>query len=376
MPSEKSHGTTVGAGVGEGLARGAGAGREVEHQLARRGRDGVDDLRAPAAVLPEGEDVVGDVVALRDRVEHRADVGRLLVEIGAGHTERVGRSDCAAAVRVLAPAPYRVGDRVLFLGLETALAAPPRPADADGTIDSCGAARQPNPTFLRPEVRDWGVLTAPTGPASPMRARTSPEETDEGPQGAADPGGGHRPRGRRGLRRRPQRAPPRLAGGRAASHRPRHPGDPDPLAQLAQLAHALHGPLGALTPPRRRARPTGRRRSPWPSCWLRAHGARRSATSSSASTSWLGCRRPRRGVRRGDGGRGQGLPGRPRPVPHRPARPSYLGPDRRDDDHADPRPAVQRAPPRTGAGRSRATRATTSAPCRRGCGRSRGTSAT
>ena len=44
MPSEKSHGTTVGAAVGEGLARRAGAGGQVEDQLAGLRVDRVDDV--------------------------------------------------------------------------------------------------------------------------------------------------------------------------------------------------------------------------------------------------------------------------------------------------------------------------------------------
>ena len=35
IPSEKSHGTTIGAAVGEGLARRTGAGRQVEDPLPR-----------------------------------------------------------------------------------------------------------------------------------------------------------------------------------------------------------------------------------------------------------------------------------------------------------------------------------------------------
>ena len=73
------------AAVGERLAGRAGAGGEVEHPLARLRVDGVDHVAAPAAVLAQGEHVVGDVVATCDRVEHLAYVGRLLVEVCAGH---------------------------------------------------------------------------------------------------------------------------------------------------------------------------------------------------------------------------------------------------------------------------------------------------
>ena len=88
MPSEKSHGTTVAPAVGERLARRAGAGGEVEDQLAGLRVDGVDDVLAPAPVLAERQHVVGDVVALGDGVEHPPYVGRLLVEVCAGHAAR------------------------------------------------------------------------------------------------------------------------------------------------------------------------------------------------------------------------------------------------------------------------------------------------
>ena len=40
---------------------------------------------------PEGEDVVGHVVPLRDGVEHAAYVGRVLVQVGAGHGRNLRR---------------------------------------------------------------------------------------------------------------------------------------------------------------------------------------------------------------------------------------------------------------------------------------------
>ena len=77
-----------GAAVGERLARRAGAGREVEHELARLRVDGLDHVAAPAPVLAQREHVVGDVVAPGDGVEHPTYVGGLLVELGAGHAQR------------------------------------------------------------------------------------------------------------------------------------------------------------------------------------------------------------------------------------------------------------------------------------------------
>ena len=85
MPEREVAGHDHGAAVGERLARGAGARREVEHELAALRVDGLDDVPAPAPVLAQRQHVVGDVVALRDGVEHPTDVGGLLVELGAGH---------------------------------------------------------------------------------------------------------------------------------------------------------------------------------------------------------------------------------------------------------------------------------------------------
>ena len=85
------------AAVRERLARRPGAGGEVEHPLARPRVDGGDHVVAPAAVLAQGEHVVGDVVAPGDRVEHAPDVGRLLVEVCAGHAQRLRAAPRGAA---------------------------------------------------------------------------------------------------------------------------------------------------------------------------------------------------------------------------------------------------------------------------------------
>ena len=89
IPIEKSHGTTTAPRSANGHARGAGAGGQVEHPVAVLRVDGLAHLAAPAAVLAQGEHVVGEVVAARDRVEHPTYVGRLLVELRAGHAPRV-----------------------------------------------------------------------------------------------------------------------------------------------------------------------------------------------------------------------------------------------------------------------------------------------
>ena len=101
IPSEKSHGHHLRAAVGERLARRAGAGGEVEHPLARTRVDRRDHGAAPLPVLAEREDVVGDVVAPGDRVEHPTYVGRLLVELCTDHAQRL---------RGAAP-PYGTGSR-------------------------------------------------------------------------------------------------------------------------------------------------------------------------------------------------------------------------------------------------------------------------
>ena len=50
-------------------------------------------------VLAERQHVVGDVVALGDVVEHPPDVGRLLVELCAGHAQKRRARLCTAAVQ-------------------------------------------------------------------------------------------------------------------------------------------------------------------------------------------------------------------------------------------------------------------------------------
>src|SRR5690606_28189253 len=71
--------------VGQRLARGARARREVEHTLAGQGVDRLDRRAPPPPVQTEAEHVVGEVVVLGDPVEHAGDGGGILVEVGAGH---------------------------------------------------------------------------------------------------------------------------------------------------------------------------------------------------------------------------------------------------------------------------------------------------
>ena len=61
----------------------------IQHELARTRVHRGDHVVAPAAVLPQGQHVVGDVVAPGDRVEHATNVGRLLVELCTDHAQRL-----------------------------------------------------------------------------------------------------------------------------------------------------------------------------------------------------------------------------------------------------------------------------------------------
>ena len=76
------------------------------------GVDGADDLAAPATVLAERQHVVGDVVALGDGVEHPPDVGRLLVEVCAGHAQSVGRARYAGCAGPVTGRTARRGNQI------------------------------------------------------------------------------------------------------------------------------------------------------------------------------------------------------------------------------------------------------------------------
>src|SRR5699024_4868111 len=73
------------AGAGDRGGRGAGAGGEVEHLVPGCDLERLDHEAAPHPHLPHRGDVVHQVVALGDAVEHRRDVVRLLLEIGTAH---------------------------------------------------------------------------------------------------------------------------------------------------------------------------------------------------------------------------------------------------------------------------------------------------
>src|SRR5699024_10412881 len=82
----------------EGDGAGAGAGCQVEDPFAGTRVDGVRDDAAPPARLAQGQEVVHEVVAGSDGVEHRGDVCGILVELRAvhalqclppGHTARI-----------------------------------------------------------------------------------------------------------------------------------------------------------------------------------------------------------------------------------------------------------------------------------------------
>ena len=234
MPSEKSHGTTSAPASANGWLEVPVPAARSRTRSPASGADGADHLVAPAPVLAEGQHVVGDVVALRDGVEHRPDVGRLLVEVCAGHARRVGRS------------PVR---RLCRPGVDAGC------ADGAHRLPRTHPARRSNrnPGIPRLQERDWGVLTTPRARASRTRAWTSPEETDESRQGTADARARRRPRRRRRLRRGRGDAPPRPAHDR----RGRPPGPRARLrahlagAELRELPRAPRAPRAL----RRRARP-------------------------------------------------------------------------------------------------------------------------
>ena len=103
MPREKSHGTTT-------APRSAKGWLEVPVPAARSSTrspgtrvDRSDHVAPPAAVQAQGEHVVGEVVATGDGVEHAAYVGRLLVQVCAGHGQSLeagsGRQPIARPVR-------------------------------------------------------------------------------------------------------------------------------------------------------------------------------------------------------------------------------------------------------------------------------------
>src|SRR5699024_9910502 len=78
-------GDDLGAVPGERHRRGAGSRCEVEDALTGSGGHGIDDGASPGAGETEGEDIVREVVAGGDIIEHRGDVVGLLVQLGTVH---------------------------------------------------------------------------------------------------------------------------------------------------------------------------------------------------------------------------------------------------------------------------------------------------
>ena len=96
IPSEKSHGTTIAPRSANGWLEVPVPAARSSTMLARASGRRPRSPPAPAPVLAEREDVVGDVVALGDGVEHATDVGGLLVELGTDHAAETRESACRA----------------------------------------------------------------------------------------------------------------------------------------------------------------------------------------------------------------------------------------------------------------------------------------
>ena len=109
MPSEKSQPTTSAPPrASAALLVAVPAARSSTRSPGRRSSASVDGP-PPAAVLAEREHGVGEVVAGRHLVEHRGDLGGVLVEAGAGHATSVpgpGRLAAAPADRGAGPSTF------------------------------------------------------------------------------------------------------------------------------------------------------------------------------------------------------------------------------------------------------------------------------
>ena len=90
MPTEKSHGTAVAPWAPNGSLEHPVPAARSRTRSPRRGADGLDHRPSPAALDAGRHQVVGEVVALGHGVEHATYVGRLLVQVSAGHAASVG----------------------------------------------------------------------------------------------------------------------------------------------------------------------------------------------------------------------------------------------------------------------------------------------
>jgi menaquinone-specific isochorismate synthase len=108
----------VGTGAMKRHARGARAGGQVQDPLARPGLDRASYGLPPRPVLPEGQHVVRKVVTAGDRVEHRRNLVRLLVQAGARHAygshgnegSTMSRHDAHVPSVVVSSVPVTAGD--------------------------------------------------------------------------------------------------------------------------------------------------------------------------------------------------------------------------------------------------------------------------
>ena len=260
MPSEKSHGTTV-------APRSANGWLEVPVPAARSSTrsprlrvDRLDDVLAPAPVLAQGQDVVGDVVAPRHGVEHAAYVVRVLAQVSAGHgrhprrrqdtvrnpSNQMRRTCVFPCDTERSRIPEGLAMRALRLFLLTVLTA----ALLAGTAYGAGRA-----------YRHLGDESASSSPTS----GNEPDPADQPDHDAGDLGSPSsrrtaeaREAGRRARARRQGRAGPRAAA----------PAVPDGLAARADHRHATTRPRrrrsrasrtsGASRPPASSTRRRGR----------------------------------------------------------------------------------------------------------------------
>ena len=95
-------------GRGERLRTRAGAGGQVEDQVARACCHRVDHGPAPQPVQAEAGDVVDDVVAWREPVEHRSHLGTPFAEVGAESSSVLHVADHRRYVRH-SPTPRPAG---------------------------------------------------------------------------------------------------------------------------------------------------------------------------------------------------------------------------------------------------------------------------
>ena len=110
--------------------RGPGAGRQVEHPHARPGGDGGAGDRAPHGDLPQTRNVVGQVIATCDGVEHARDLARVLGKGGSAHGRNHRRFAAPTVPGPTSVAPPSTGPP------------PPAPSRPDGPAKPSGTRSQ------------------------------------------------------------------------------------------------------------------------------------------------------------------------------------------------------------------------------------------